>query len=346
MLIVYNNKEYKVSEYNEFNNYFSNVNFKKFSLELNYTDSDVIYGNIYDVSKQNVILLTDKIFTYDVIRKKYSEYKYNGNGRIMDFRIINNKIYYVELTQIEDSIFWNIIFSDLNFSEKKVMASGHIEDPFSFPKVFVKYDKIVFVYIDDISDEEQKYCIDILNKDNELLKNKCEYSKKNEKSGNMLYNILNTSFYKNDILYTIVDEKNNQILKKYNVNDYSDDNIYINDEDDYVVYNYIYGNNVYFIQMAKKNSDESKIIILDSKKKNIKKINSNLILMPIYYNDMIYFHNYDNSISVFNFNKLNLKKYKLNYENLYPRYVIVNNRLILKNSDNKFFYFDIKEIGD
>lgn len=68
--------------------------------------------------------------------------------------------------------------------------------------------------------------------------------------------------------------------------------------------------------------------------------------MPIYYNDMIYFHNYDNSISVFNFNKLNLKKYKLNYENLYPRYVIVNNRLILKNSDNKFFYFDIKEIGD
>ena len=61
---------------------------------------------------------------------------------------------------------------------------------------------------------------------------------------------------------------------------------------------------------------------------------------------MIYFHNYDNSISVFNFNKLNLKKKKLNYENLYPRYVIVNNRLILKNSDNKFFYFDIKEIGD
>lgn len=63
--------------------------------------------------------------------------------------------------------------------------------------------------------------------------------------------------------------------------------------------------------------------------------------MNTVYNNVLLFHNQGNIFEIFNEDKLRIKKFNVNKKDIYPRYVVLNNKIYIQEFKNNFIFLMI-----
>lgn len=289
----------------------NNYTKKENSIEMIKAYNSSIYGTIFNTAKNNTILETVALFSYSVENKRLQVYNYDKKNRVMDFVISDSNIFFIELEEVNnDKYVWKLIKSDLNLISYDIIKSGVIENPFSYPRIFINDSYLILVAVSD-KDDEQKYEIcKITNENIEILKSEIGYKRRHK--GNLLFNIENVYFTNHKLYYTIVDEKNIQYLKCLETTSNNIKEIYINRNENEIIYNYKPLSKGIYIQIALKNQDDlSKFIYMQNEKIIVKK-NTSLKTMDTVYGNVILFHNQGNIFEIFSEDNLKIMQFNIN----------------------------------
>ena len=92
-----------------------------------------------------------------------------------------------------------------------------------------------------------------------------------------------------------------------------------------------------YIQMALKDEENMANIIYFKNNKKIIEKKETLKTFDILYNSCIIFHNQPNIIEVFSGNNNRTYKKVIQRNDMYPKYLVVNGRIIMQDFDNKFY---------
>ncbi len=314
------------------NKYAKNQN----NIELTKTYNGSIYGTVFNTTSNNTVLETTALFSYSVNNKKIQIYNYDRKNRIMDFVIDDNAIYFIELEEKKnDEYIWRFIKSDLKLSTYETIKSGVIENPFSYPRIFMNNSYLILVAISDNSDEQKFEICKIMDGNIEILQSGKGY--KNRPEGDILFNIENVFFANHNLYYTIVDNNNIQYLKYLDTIKNSIKTLYTNFNENEIIYNYKPLNKGIYIQIAIKDQDDLARFIYMKDEKIILKKNTKIKTMDTVYDNILLFHNQGNIFEIFCEDKLSIKKFNVNKEDIYPKYVVLNNKIYIQDFKNNFY---------
>lgn len=327
-------KESKINKY--LNNYID------YDFEIVGDFKNKVYGTIYDVNIDQTLFGTKYLFIYDYNKDMFQIIEPNDNSRIIDFTILQGKLFYIKLLRKNDTVFrWELHSSTIDDSRIKsnVIADGEIINMFNYPRIKkLNNNQFVLFSIRDNNNNEY-YQIDIydyISGKINLLSGKGNLS---TNDGEILYNFTNSKIYNNKIYYTILDANNNQILFEYNIKESTTHQIYINTDNNYLLYNYEIVDKYYYLQLIDKSStDKSKVLILDNmyniiktEAAKVRTFNEELD------NTCIIFHSEGNIWEKYYANQNEYKKFNIPLKNILPKYFLLNNMLIIQDFDNQFY---------
>lgn len=316
---------------------------KNHSVDLRYFENNIIYGSIYDHSINTTVFETRSIFTYDIKSEQFINYDYDKNNRIMDFKILNDKTFYIQFEENDKKFYWEFIVSNKDFSDKKTLKYGIVENPFSYPRILYDNNTLVLVSINDIDDEIQEYSIDLILPNNILTNIKNEKGHKNKKIGNLLFNISNVSLSNRNVLYTEVDENKVQYLSEINVDTKANKVLFKNDKSMCIIYNFKKMKKGLYIQLALKEEDNKSYFIYIKDNEIEKKIKGDFKTFDNVYKDYLIFHNKGNKFEIFSEETLSFKHYNVNKEDIFPYYMIVNDKILIQDLSNNFYFSESLE---
>lgn len=205
-IILKLNKEKDYLKTNIINLPYEKLNLKKAEQVLNIHH---IHNNILGLSIENFgtsdIGITKSILTYDMEKSTYELIDLDFNTRIVDFVMVNDKMYFISLEYQEDYYKWKIIFSKNNFEDQVILKEGIIENPFNYP-AFI-FDNNNYLYIAYLDDKNHTSTISKIKNVtlNEILVLNQEYS---------IYDLEKIIIYDNYIYYIILTD-NFHYLEKY-----------------------------------------------------------------------------------------------------------------------------------
>lgn len=310
---------------------------KSVGVELSYVDGNNIYGHFYNSQANNIVLETKGLFSYNIKTSEFVYYGYEESKRIMTFYLMNNIFYYVILEENGDKYHWELAMANEKFNNVKRLKSGNIESPLNYPRILYNdKNSIYFLSIDDINEEKQQFQFDLI-KDSNIFNLKNEVGNKKHKEGNLLFNISNVYIEKNYIYYTIVDENSVQYLKSFNVINQEETTIYENKDYDKILYNYKVLNDGIYIQLALKNEDNKSYFVYIRNNDEIINKKGDLKTLDIKSSSCIIFHNQTNSIEIFSEKKLRLYRKNVKQADMYPKYLIVNDKILMQDFSNQFY---------
>lgn len=316
---------------------------KNHGVDLRYFENNIIYGSIYDHSINTTILETRSIFTYDIKSKQFINYNYDMNNRIMDFKFLNDNIFYIQVEEKDKKFYWKFIMSNKSFSNKKTLKYGIVENPFSHPRILHDNNTIVLVSINDIDDEVQEYSIDLITPNNDIINIKNEKGYKNKKIGNLLYNISNVSLSNKKVLYTEVDDNKVQYLSEINVDTKENKVLLKNDKNMFIIYNFKKMKKGLYIQLALKEEENKSYFIYIKDNEIEKKIKGDLKTFDNVYKDYLIFHNKGNKFEIFSEEKLSFKHYNIDIVDIFPYYIIISDRILIQDFSNNFYFSESLE---
>ena len=202
------------------------------SIDIDYIDNNLVYGSILNTKDDSILFTTLYLFQYNIKTDEYKEFKYN-KGRIFDYYIIENNIYYIS-EKIENDIYhWQLIKSDLSFETHQQLDSGTIKNDMNSPRIL--YDnKDNELYIVTIKNEENSQFSNFYKVKNERLElletfKENHDTKKGQFIDNMLYVTLHNGkiyyikvedYEKNEIMEYDVKKKNNKTIKEDLIENY------------------------------------------------------------------------------------------------------------------------------
>lgn len=309
---------------------------KSEGVEMVYADGDYIYGHFYDSMASNVVLETIGLFRYNIRTSSFKFHEYTEKKRIMTFYWLNDIIYYITLSEDENQYYWEFIEADENFNNINVLKSGKVENPLNYPRILHNNNSVYVISIDDIDEEKQIYQFYLVN-DLDMLSLKQDIGSKNEKKGNLLYNIANVYIEDNIIFYTVVDDNNIQYLYSFNVENGEDIKLYENNNQERILYNYKIMDDGMYIQLASKTEDNKAFFIYLENKDKIINRKVDLKTFDIRLNTCIIFHNQTNEIEIFSEKKKKIYKRNVKQTDMYPKYLIINDKILMQDFKNQFY---------
>lgn len=311
-------------------------------VELMYYDNNYIHGHFYNLNSSSVVLDSIGLFRYNIKTLEFEYFDFNSDKRIMTFLFVKQKIYYIALKENDNVFYWEFIESNFDFSDEIILKTGYIDNPLNYPRLLYDSNFICLISIEDIANDLQAFQFDLVEKENlQNLKN--EMASKKEKSGDILYNIANVYLEDNNIYYTIVDGNNKQYLRSFNILTREENNLYQNSNDNIILYNYKIMESGIYIQYALKSEDNKSYFIFDYNDGKQYKKKGNIKTMDTKLNLCIVFHNFTNDIEIFSETKRKLFKKRLNIGNMYPKYIVVEDKILMQDFDNNFYYSDSLE---
>lgn len=316
---------------------------ENYGVDLRYFENNIIYGIIYDHSINTTVFETRSIFTYDIKFEQFINYDYDMNNRIMDFKILNNNIFYIQIEEKDKKFYWEFIMSNKSFGDKKTLKYGVVENPFSYPRILHDNNILILVSINDIDDEIQEYNIDLILPNNDLVNIKNEKGYKNKKIGNLLYNIANVSLSDRNVLYTEVDENKVQYLSEINVDTQENRVLLKNDKNMYIIYNFKKMKKGLYVQLALKGEDDKAYFIYIKDDEIIKRIKGDFKTFDNIYKNCLIFHNKGNKFEIFSEETLSFKGYNINKEDIFPYYMITNDKILIQDFSNNFYFSESLE---
>lgn len=348
----------KINLVNFEKNSLSNISLKytengKYDIELLKTaDKNLIYGTIFDSSKNGNLFLTKGIYTFDVSTNNFNYYENSEENRIVDFYVKDNVLYKVVLENtLNDNYYWKIVRQNLSNNNEEIIIKGYVVNIFNYPRILTYNNNI---YAITVSNDGDKYsreiysffqlCTTSSNSAKELF----SYSGSTLRDDGILnYNIANNKIYRDNFYYTIVDKDHIQYLIELDLNNLKKNVIKENKSNDKVLYSYIPTNNGIYIQFASKNIEEKSTIEYHFKNNddvNILATEINTFENQINNRNLL-FHNEGNKWILYNIEKNHLFTLNSNLENinLYPKYLVIDeNKIMVQDFENNFYIGNVQ----
>lgn len=309
---------------------------------LHYSDKQIIYGSLIDESNENFgILSTIGLFSYNVENSEFNYYEYKkSNMRIMDYVFYNDKFYCIEESANREEYKWQIVIYDKEFKDKKVLDEGIIYNNLRYPRIYLE-NGIVYIVAFDNVDHENTNC-HFYTIENDNLNNIYDLSFNiNDESNEMIYDfsfayVRNKKFYfwaiKGDYEYIYELDTTTKEKKKIYENIYSAENGY--------AYTYYKLKNGLFVQTIYPNESYRGGLNYISNENEKYKMDGTINTQLNEYNNLLIFHNNDDSFAIFDESNLKYYKYKELDIETYPRYLLLQGKIILKGYDDKFYITD------
>ncbi len=318
----------------------------EYTPELLKTSNGKILGTVFDTSSQNAILKTVGIFEFDLDNEQFEFFKYDDGKRIFDFLVINNSIYYVEIQEDDETFYWSFIKTDKNFDNKEILSNGMIKNVFNYPRILTTEDgKILLISITDDENGEEKFQFTTYFQGQETILMEDKGSTLAD-TGVLLYNIANVYIYKNKIVYTVVDENKIQHLNTFDIEKSIIKNQYTNFNSTTIMYNYKFLSNGLYIQLILKDNENTSQILYINEKNTMKFSGATNTFDNLLNESILLFHNNGDKWKAFFSSKKKIYNIKANVSNIYPKYLISENKVIIQDFKNNFYVGKLDYIED
>lgn len=319
----------------------------KYDIELlKSEDNNLIYGTIFDSSKNGNLFLTKGIYTFNLYTDEFTYYENLDNNRIVDFYIKNNILYKVVLKNTTNGNYcWEVISQQLFTNEEKIIVKGCVVNIFNYPRLFSYNNNLYLIAISDNGEDYSKeiyafYQLSNTFEENEKLLFSYEGSTITD-DGILSYNIANNKIYLDNLYFTIVDEKHIQYLVKLNLKTLEKNVVEENKEENKILQSYVPTKSGIYIQYIFKNKSQKSILKYHFNNGKINTLQSNINTFEnSINNDNLLFHNEGNNWLLYNTkeNKISLLNTNIDSLDLYPKYLVVSkNKIIVQDFNNNFY---------
>lgn len=340
--ILFESKKYEIHfvecSLNKYLKDYSNDNYFIDLLSVN--NKDEIQG----IVDSNLEDKTIGMFKYDLNKDDFIFYKNNEQNQIYNIYIIENILYIITMEKKNDYYVWKLQIKNLKTNKSETIIKRNVIDDLDCPKFIFYNNNLYLVEVSDYIKNDYNYQIFRIekieyNKLNVLYEqNSSEFESNNE----LIYNMANIKNFNSKIYFTL---KNNdeQYLMEYDLETNHIRNIYINNDKDYIILNYLVKNNLIYIQLLKNTQeDKSSIIIISNSEQE--KIESKLLTFETFINNKIISHNKGNKWTIFNYKNNSMYDVTSDLkDNLIPKYLIVNDNIIVQTLYKKLFIGKIIE---
>lgn len=308
---------------------------------LHYADNQTIYGSLIDDNNQNFgIMSTIGLFSYNVENSEFNYYEYNKvNNRIMDFVFYNDKFYCIEVSANSEECKWQIIIYDKEFKNKKVLEEGSIYNNLKYPRIFLE-NGIVYILAFDNVDQEITNC-HFYTIENDNLNNIYDLSfDASDKNNEAIYDLSFASVNDKKIYFLTINGDYDYIYEldtttKEKKKIYEN---YYNEENGYIYAYYKLKNGLFVQNIYPDNSYSGSLNYLSNNKAY--KMDGTINTQLNEHDNLLIFHNNDDSFAIFDESSLKYYKFKKLDVETYPKYLIVQGKIILKGYDGKFYITD------
>lgn len=303
-----------------------------YNYSLSRCDNQNIYGLVYHEDVNNNEIKTDGYYIYNIVTSdlKYFTSHFNDE-ELIDFYINNdNSIYFITLNNNSN---WKLYYQKED--KKSIIKKGHILNLNDIPRLVLFDDNIIFIN-KNVTNNTEKYQIGKLQ--NNIYDIMIEESGNiNINNGNLLYNMSLIYSDKYYIYYTLVDENHSQILRKISLSDNSIIDIYINENNEYLLYNFKIVNNLQYIQLINREETDKSIVIIRNPYERLYK--GNVKTMDKILGNGVLFHNNTGEWEIIYNNTF--KSIPIIEKKLEPNYIIYDNKkIIIKNNANEVLISD------
>ena len=323
MFIIYYNRD-NDNKTIQISNYIVEKYGKSYSYEIVYSENYNVYGIVYDDSLNDILYKTISLFTYDIKNNDLKFIDTVSNERIVNYRIINQDVYYLKICSIDKGYKWELVKQNLIENKSNILDSGTISSPISYPNMFLFKDDIILAIISDLS-EYQKFYIKKYKDNNSIILYETR-GHKTKKDGQLAFNLDNNKLIDKHIYYTIIDENNEQILYDYDLETNTYNQKFVNKEADYYLQDYYFFDDNSYILLADRNDfSKSKMIINDI---TIYDTGINTFVKKLNDTSLI-FHNTGDVWQILDFETKKLNEVNIVDFQTFPNYYIIDNNVIL-----------------
>lgn len=306
-----------------------------YDVEILDIEDELIYGQIYNTNTKSDLFETIGIFSYNEKKHDFGFYEYNQKNRILDYIIKDEYIYYIKISEIKNEYIWKFCINNLKFENEKEILSGHIFKLSDFPKILKYNDNIYFLSIDSIGENNTYVFYKISTHTYEKIYETTGDVRK--KIGNYIYNTYDIRIIDDELLYTYVNSDNNQCLNSINLSDYTIHDIYCSDKLNMILYSYVRIDDKYYIQLVNKENNIANILLIQNDiQKEITKSSDLKTFWNVSHNNII-FHNEGNVWEILNLNNNKISKFNIEKDDIYPKYYIYKDEILVKDFDNNFY---------
>lgn len=313
------------------------INNNGYGLEIYRIEDNTISGSIINENSNPIIYSTDEVFTYNLIDKNIMFYNINPKGRIIDFKIHNELIYYIDVYQDTDEIFnWELIKYTTS-NEKEVLKTGRITDIINTPRILGTYNKNLILFL--MSNDGEKIDYELIKYDgNKEIKIINGSGIINSNIGTLPYNVYNYYIYNEQIYYSILDEIGTQKIYSYNLKNDTETLIFENTEG--FINNYKINEKYQYYQIINSYQDNSKIIIKNSK--GINTLDETINTFDNFINEhQLLFHNQGDIWKILDLNNSKIVTLNIDIKSKPKYYKIENNRILIESKSHDYFIVDI-----
>ena len=311
-------------------------------IDFRYTKNNIVYGSILDTDKGNDLFQTESIFIYDELNNKYENYNYIYNKRIMEFYILDEKVYAttISYTENDGEFLWEFVKYNKDFTKETVIKEGIIRNPLHSPIIHFS-EEINNVYVTAISENANELTTMIYAlHDDELVELTHLIDNKSE-SNNSIINVDNMIILDEDNIIYLKENDVSQELINYNISSKKEKKLLSLSTKNGKISNLLFKNNI--IYFLKNNVKESSICALEIGKDHFQELGSGDLAFGnfILDNDYILFHGREEWCLY----SLNDKKiYSIDFPNIYayPKYLLINNDILFESDANTLYLGKIK----
>ena len=312
--------------------------------EIYAVDGNHILGSIMNMNSNPTIFKTEQLFLYNIEDNNIIFYDFDIDGRVYDFKVYNNNIYYIILNEDENDKFnWYFVKYETKNNKNTILREGTINDPINTPLILGKYDNNLVLFFINIEKSSIQYEFSkfSLNNDEfqELIQGEGSID---EKKGSLPYNVYNYYLSNNYIYYALIDENGYQKLHSYNLENNISKLIFENNKKNSLLYSYKINDQYEYFQIIYPYDIQSEILVREINN-DFKKVISDINTFENFISpSQIICHNEGDKWKILNLD--NLKYDSIKFEtSAMPLYHKINqNQLLIKSKNNKYYIENIK----
>lgn len=188
----------------------------RYSIEIDYIENHILYGSILDTNEHSMLFVTICLFQYNLKTKEYKEYKYN-KGRIFNYYIDGEDIYYVAEEVNNKNYSWRLNKSTLSFKNNKILDFGNVDNDMDSPRL-LKDNVNNALYLFTIKNNGNIQTSDFYKINGERLELlETFFGHHDTKKGSFIYEMLFITIHNGKIYYIRVDDYEKNSLLEYDV---------------------------------------------------------------------------------------------------------------------------------
>ncbi len=313
------------------------INIDNGNIEVYRIVNDEIYGAVVNYDEHPILYGTNDLIVYNLKNDRIKLYSLDLIGRIIDFYISDEYIYYIEVSD-SNGFNWCLKKYSINDNSYNVLKCGVIQDIINTPRILGVYGQSLIVFMMDKSSLKIEY--EFVKFDNEIETLISGSGDVANRLGEFPYNTYNYYLSNGIIYYSLLDGEGNQKVMSYDIFDKDLEIIFENNSNNGFLNNYkMNGKYCYFQLITSYNSNSKSFIKTNG---SLKSFSSSINTFDnfIAYNKLL-FHNKGNVWKLLNLDTGKFQLLKLNID-AYPKYYIISeNKILIKDKTGRYYIVEV-----